>query len=223
MNGSVTTDFNISESSPNGRQNIAENQKSIVFLANTNYRNERSISVLDVIDIIGLGTTVQEYELIQPSNIFPNNILQNNEAFSAYVNCNGEIFICDLSGFIREQNNWSIHRNTETRTEDNCDKLCSLVCEDTESEIRSKRVAKLEKLRLFPNPTSSFVNIVIPKESIGMLTIYNSNSVKVESKNIKNSEEHQFEINTESYVSGIYFVILQTESKTYFEKLVINK
>lgn len=91
---------------------------------------------------------------------------------------------------------------------------------DETSEVRSSN----QDFRIHPNPASSYVNLEYKseKEDKASLLIYKTSGelLSVTSMDIFEGLNTK-QINTADYVSGMYFVRLQTSGKEFIEKLII--
>ncbi len=77
-----------------------------------------------------------------------------------------------------------------------------------------------KEILLFPNPTNSNVTISWPSQSL-----YDFNLIDVRGRvvyNKKNMDEKQFIFNLENFQSGVYFVLLTTNTTTVVKRLIIK-
>ena len=76
-----------------------------------------------------------------------------------------------------------------------------------------------EQIKLYPNPANNVVTVSTQDDFLKEITIYNFLCTKV--KNI-NLDQNKAEIKLNLY-TGNYYVKIETNSNTYFEKLIINQ
>ena len=76
-------------------------------------------------------------------------------------------------------------------------------------------------IKLFPNPTSDFVQVALTKEltSSALIEIYNSAGIRVIMQAVNTTNTHQT-IDLRQLKSGIYFIQLNTGIKTYQSKII---
>ncbi len=77
-----------------------------------------------------------------------------------------------------------------------------------------------EEIKLYPNPTSSNVNIFWPSKKLYNLSLNDVNG-RIIFKEI-NISENQFILNLENYIPGIYFITLTTDNITVIKRLIIK-
>uniref|UniRef100_UPI00262D52B8 T9SS type A sorting domain-containing protein n=1 Tax=uncultured Empedobacter sp. TaxID=410844 RepID=UPI00262D52B8 len=72
------------------------------------------------------------------------------------------------------------------------------------------------EFKIFPNPTTDFVNITT-KENIVSYQVYDMNGKLLVGKNKLDKKE--IKINLESYPKGIYLLNIQTDKRSYTQKV----
>ena len=88
---------------------------------------------------------------------------------------------------------------------------------------RSVSQEKNKKLKVYPNPANNRVNILVnlEKNETGMIKIMDINGNILEKRNV-GKESNKYKINTESFVSGIYFIKYNSNTGIRkMEKLII--
>lgn len=80
------------------------------------------------------------------------------------------------------------------------------------------------KINIFPNPTNKFTNLVLNITELEnvVLSLYNINGQLI--KNIdqgqKSKGTYSYQIDLTSFPSGVYILTLQTNNRTYFQKII---
>jgi len=93
------------------------------------------------------------------------------------------------------------------------------------SALKEYVFEKNQVLRAFPNPTNGllYVSLDLPKRSNGTLTIIDIIGNIVYTENINNKIADSFEIDMARFSSGVYQVILNTDSGVSSQKIILEK
>ncbi|HRT67706.1 MAG TPA: T9SS type A sorting domain-containing protein, partial [Bacteroidota bacterium] len=80
-------------------------------------------------------------------------------------------------------------------------------------------------ITITPSPANNYINITIPENSAKIKSIFISNILgeKVIDLSDFNRTDNSSCIDISKLTSGIYIVIISTETKNYFGKIIVNK
>jgi|GEM_PF-6202392 len=78
------------------------------------------------------------------------------------------------------------------------------------------------KLKIYPNPAASFVNIFTQNETIRIIHVYSTNGKLIKSINIGLSK-NTYELSVQDLPNGIYYIKIITAKNSYTEKLSVLK
>jgi subtilisin family serine protease/photosystem II stability/assembly factor-like uncharacterized protein len=81
------------------------------------------------------------------------------------------------------------------------------------------------KILITPSPANNYINITIPENSVQIksLSISNILGEKVMDLSDFNRRDNSFSVDISQLTSGIYIVIISTDTKDYFGKIIITK
>lgn len=79
-----------------------------------------------------------------------------------------------------------------------------------------------KEILIYPNPAQKDFNILINNNNILKVLIYNNLGVVVKQIDIKEQKNRNLTIDVSDLSSGIYILNIETESKSYIEKIIID-
>lgn len=93
--------------------------------------------------------------------------------------------------------------------------------------IDEPKIRVLNEVRIFPNPTTDFINLnfTLLEDNSVSLKIFNTNGQMVykEEIGLQTSGKHSTSINTSYFSRGVYYISLQSENQIITQKLIITK
>lgn len=87
-------------------------------------------------------------------------------------------------------------------------------------------VNALEKIRVYPNPASDVINVILPADGIGDLNIHLSNFLGQTVMTLAENESQRsgnFQVNTTGLPPGVYFLKFVSGEHRYAQKIVIAR
>lgn len=80
-------------------------------------------------------------------------------------------------------------------------------------------------ITISPNPANTFINVTLPPNMTQIKSVYITNIQGEEVLNLSNLNiaNNSFKIDLNTINSGTYFIIMSTDTKNYFEKIIISR
>ena len=161
------------------------------------YLNELNQEISEVVVIGNFG---------MDSNQINSDMLPGGELYDIYNN-NLELDRSRLLENPIQPGQFMIIGNGKTKLEDDLSLTLSL--ESSNNQI----------LNIYPNPTQNILNIVFPRRQRYNLTFFDSNGRLVDNNKL---EGIALEKDISNYNKGLYYVLIQSESKTSFVRIIKN-
>lgn len=165
---------------------------------------------------------------VNSNNIASGDYVASNRVRSSGKINNGRVVLFQAGQIIELKSGFHARRGAQfTARIDNCS-TASPNRVVGESLADQRLITQKAEIDIHPNPTSTTANIqfYLPKSGNVLLGIYNSTGQLLENLLEKSDLEegtHSFNVSTEYYPKGMYFIVLQTSDIKITRKLVIIK